>query len=61
MRKTLDWKDAGAEGLTESHEDDEYKWAGVQDPKIVITTSRVPSSKLKQFAKVSTPREKTLT
>lgn len=32
--------------------DDEYRWAGVEDPKIVITTSRDPSSKLKQFAKV---------
>jgi U3 small nucleolar ribonucleoprotein protein IMP4 len=31
--------------------DDEYKWAGVSDPKIVITTSRDPSSKLKMFAK----------
>ncbi|XP_076043202.1 U3 small nucleolar ribonucleoprotein IMP4 [Oratosquilla oratoria] len=31
--------------------DDEYRWAGVEDPKIVITTSRDPSSKLKQFAK----------
>lgn len=32
--------------------DDEYKWAGVEDPKIMITTSRDPSSRLKQFAKV---------
>ncbi|PAV60140.1 hypothetical protein WR25_18503 [Diploscapter pachys] len=31
--------------------DDEYRWAGVDDPKIVITTSRDPSSKLKVFAK----------
>lgn len=35
-----------------NHVDDEYKWAGVEDPKIMITTSRDPSSKLKQFAKV---------
>jgi hypothetical protein len=28
------------------------RWAGVEDPKIMITTSRDPSSKLKQFAKV---------
>ena len=27
-------------------------WAGVEDPKIVITTSHNPSSRLKQFAKV---------
>lgn len=38
-------------GVT-THEDDEYRWAGVEDPKIVVTTSRDPSSKLKQFAKV---------
>lgn len=32
--------------------DDEYKWAGVEDPKVMITTSRDPSSRLKMFAKV---------
>ena len=32
--------------------DDEYRWAGCEDPSIVITTSRDPSSKLKIFAKV---------
>ena len=35
-----------------SHIDDEYAWAGVEDPKIMITTSHDPSSRLKQFAKV---------
>nr|DBA21189.1 TPA: hypothetical protein GDO54_017877 [Pyxicephalus adspersus] len=34
-----------------AHVDDEYKWAGVEDPKIMITTSRDPSSRLKMFAK----------
>ncbi|KAJ2931667.1 hypothetical protein H1R20_g5467, partial [Candolleomyces eurysporus] len=34
-----------------SHIDNEYSRAGIQDPKIVITTSRDPSSKLLQFAK----------
>jgi len=33
--------------------DDEYANAGVADPKIVITTSRDPSSRLTQFAKVA--------
>jgi U3 small nucleolar ribonucleoprotein protein IMP4 len=33
------------------HVDDEYRWAGVVDPKIIITTSHAPSSRLKQFAK----------
>lgn len=36
-----------------SHMDDEYKWAGVEDPKLMVTTSRDPSSRLKMFAKVS--------
>ncbi|KAK4530235.1 hypothetical protein CCYA_CCYA03G1092 [Cyanidiococcus yangmingshanensis] len=31
--------------------DDEYALAGVEDPKIVVTTSRDPSSRLAQFAK----------
>lgn len=35
-----------------THQDDEYVWAGVEDPKVVVTTSRDPSSRLKQFAKV---------
>ena len=39
-------------GATQSI-DDEYKWAGVEDPKIVVTTARDPSSKLKQFVKVT--------
>lgn len=41
--------------------DDEYKWAGVEDPKIMITTSRDPSSRLKMFAKVSRTGDKMLT
>ena len=40
----------GGEGLTTS-QDDEYRWAGVTDPKIMVTTSRDPSSRLKMFAK----------
>lgn len=35
-----------------SHMDDEYKWAGVEDPKVMVTTSRDPSSRLKMFSKV---------
>lgn len=34
-----------------SHQDDEYARAGESDPRIVITTSRDPSSRLGQFAK----------
>lgn len=36
-----------------SHMDDEYKLAGVEDPRVMVTTSRDPSSRLKMFAKVS--------
>lgn len=42
--KDIEWGDE------ENALDDEYRWAGVTDPKVVITTSRDPSSKLKQFA-----------
>lgn len=35
-----------------SHVDDEYAQAGISDPKVLITTSRDPSSKLAQFSKV---------
>lgn len=56
-----DWDDPGPQLAVElggeaaggtTNIDDEYRWAGVEDPKIIITTSRDPSSKLKQFAKV---------
>jgi len=40
-----------AQAAPKSHIDNEYARAGVQDPKIVITTSRDPSSKLLQFSK----------
>lgn len=50
IEKSLAWEDEGGDGLT-THMDDEYKWAGVEDPKIMITTSRDPSSRLKMFAK----------
>lgn len=35
-----------------THIDDEYSNAGIEDPRVLITTSRDPSSKLAQFAKV---------
>lgn len=50
LQKALEWDDEGAEGNT-THMDDEYRWAGVEDPKIIVTTSRDPSSRLKQFSK----------
>ncbi|XP_020286270.1 U3 small nucleolar ribonucleoprotein protein IMP4 [Pseudomyrmex gracilis] len=61
VQKRIEWEDAGPEmavamgtemgGAVVNHEDDEYRWAGVEDPKIVVTTSRDPSSRLKMFVK----------
>jgi len=61
LQSKLKWKDKGPElsvaigaeegGTLASHEDDEYRWAGVEDPKVMITTSRDPSSRLKMFVK----------
>lgn len=54
LQSKLHWQDEGPElsaafgsdgNAGTSHEDDEYRWAGVEDPKIMITTSRDPSSK----------------
>jgi len=56
LQEKLEWDD-GAPGLSASgggeeggagtsHEDDEYRWAGVEDPKIMITTSHDPSARL---------------
>jgi U3 small nucleolar ribonucleoprotein protein IMP4 len=41
----------GKEAPPIQHMDDEYAKAGVRDPKILLTTSRDPSSRLKQFIK----------
>ncbi len=38
--------------LPQSHIDDEYDPSGLLEPKVCVTTSRDPSSRLKQFAKV---------
>lgn len=51
LLKTADVDQEDADELTTSYQDDEYRWAGVENPKVVITTSRDPSSKLKVFAK----------
>jgi len=49
LGKDLAFDEAQAEPTT--HIDNEYGSAGTMDPKIVITTSRDPSSKLLQFTK----------
>lgn len=51
LLKTADIDQEDADELTTSYQDDEYRWAGVENPRVVITTSREPSSKLKVFAK----------
>lgn len=62
LQKKLKWDDDGAKvaaasggvsggaGTAES-QDDEYRYAGCEDPKILITTSHDPSNPLKQFVK----------
>ncbi|RKO92385.1 anticodon-binding protein [Blyttiomyces helicus] len=49
LRKELQFDES--QSAPKTHIDDEYAQAGVQDPKILITTSRDPSSRLQQFAK----------
>lgn len=51
LLRTADVDQEDVDELTTSYQDDEYRWAGVEDPKVVITTSRDPSSKLSIFAK----------
>ncbi|KAL7673747.1 hypothetical protein ACOME3_000030 [Neoechinorhynchus agilis] len=50
LQTSLEWTGVGGEGPVNSI-DDEYRWAGVEDPRVVITTSHDPSSRLKSFAK----------
>jgi len=49
LQEAIEYDDAGGQAF--SSIDDEYKYAGVEDPKIMLTTSHDPSVKLKQFAK----------
>jgi len=65
LQKSGDWDDAGpalaaAAGAgtggtalqsQDVSQDDEYRWAGVENPKVMITTSRDPSARLKKFTK----------
>ncbi|KAJ1675678.1 snoRNA-binding rRNA-processing protein imp4 [Spiromyces aspiralis] len=49
LRAELPYDEAQTE--VTSYVDDEYARAGIFDPKVMITTSRDPSSRLQQFAK----------
>ena len=62
LQKSGDWDDQGPQlaetfgtesggASTLNSQDDEYRWAGVEDPKVMLTTSRDPSARLKKFAK----------
>lgn len=50
LKAQIDLDDDATSGL-HTHMDDEYARAGVDDPKVLITTSRDPSSRLLQFVK----------
>lgn len=50
LRKVLDLADDRTK-TQRSTMDDEYAYLGVKDPKVLITTSRDPSSRLSQFLK----------
>lgn len=50
LRKKLDLADDRTRHQR-SHVDDEYAYIGVKDPKVLVTTSRDPSSRLTQFLK----------
>ncbi|KAJ2808837.1 snoRNA-binding rRNA-processing protein imp4 [Coemansia guatemalensis] len=49
LNKALKLDEAQADA--EATQDDEYARAGIYDPKVVVTTSRDPSTRLQQFAK----------
>ena len=50
LKTAVDAEDTRTETVR-THVDDEYGDAGLLDPRVCITTSRDPSSRLKQFAK----------
>ncbi|CAG9467041.1 unnamed protein product [Pedinophyceae sp. YPF-701] len=50
LRREVELEDEQT-AIPASHIDDEYASAGKEDPKVLVTTSRDPSSRLVQFAK----------
>ena len=50
LKSEIDAEDT-KHSVAQSHVDDEYGNAGWNDPRVCVTTSRAPSSRLKQFAK----------
>uniref|UniRef100_A0A8B9UPR1 Uncharacterized protein n=1 Tax=Anas zonorhyncha TaxID=75864 RepID=A0A8B9UPR1_9AVES len=51
LQRDLEFDTPGVGGVTGSH-DDEYQWAGLEPPKVMVTTSRDPSARLRVFVKV---------
>ena len=51
LRREIELEDDNT-AVPRDHVDDEYAHAGEVDPKVLVTTSRDPSSRLIQFAKV---------
>jgi len=51
LRAQIELDDQETEQQNPLSLDDEYNRAGIEDPKVFITTSRDPSSRLSQFAK----------
>jgi hypothetical protein len=51
LRKEVELEDDNT-AVPRSHVDDEYASASLRDPKVLVTTSRDPSSRLIQFSKV---------
>jgi U3 small nucleolar ribonucleoprotein protein IMP4 len=51
LRNEAELEDDRTGAAPRTHEDDEYARAGERDPKVLITTSRDPSSRLTAFAK----------
>ena len=46
----MEYDDDAADGVN-AHLDDEYRTAGIEDPKVVVSTSSKPSKALIQFSK----------
>ncbi len=50
LQSEINQEDSKTE-VQKTHVDDEYGDAGLEDPRVCVTTSRSPSSRLKQFCK----------
>jgi len=50
LRRLIELEDENT-AVLRTHVDDEYRNAGVKDPKVLMTTARDPSSRLMQFVK----------